>query len=277
MSILRELPRHPNIVKLYDVMEVTHQDQDYFNLFFVFEAQQSDLYNMLKECDQFTLSHAKKIMYNIMCGLKFLHSAGIVHRDLKPANILVDGFCNAKICDFGLARPTDGIIDPIQTCGDTKNLVKLYQNLNDQTGGYGKELKKIKKEISQRVTVLQNNHQNFKRVLTSHVSTRIYRAPEVILLEKHYNKPIDIWACGVILAEMFKKIENLHDPTPDQSFHVFNGNYCFPLSPNHNNKLSSDGLPKTSGDVLKSVFELIGTPDESDLSFISDDQAKLYI
>ena len=92
MSILRELPRHPNIVKLYDVMEVTHQDQDYFNLFFVFEAQQSDLYNLLKETNQFTESHAKKIMYNIMCGLKFLHSAGIVHRDLKPLNqeVIVD-------------------------------------------------------------------------------------------------------------------------------------------------------------------------------------------
>jgi serine/threonine protein kinase len=87
-------------------------------------------------------------MYNIMCGLKFLHSAGIVHRDLKPANILVDGLCNAKICDFGLARPTHGIIDPTQACSDTKNLVRIYQELNEQTGGYGKELKKIKKEIS---------------------------------------------------------------------------------------------------------------------------------
>lgn len=213
-------------------MEITHQKQDYNSLFFVFEAQQSDLFNLLKDCKQLTVRHVKKIMYSIICGLKFIHSAGIVHRDLKPANILVDGFCNAKICDFGLARPTHGIIDPTQACNDTRHLVRIYQDLNEQTGGYGKELKKIKKDISQRIVVLQNGFQNQNRTLTSHVSTRIYRAPEVILLEKHYNKPIDIWACGVILAEMFKKIENLHDPSPDQTFHIFNGNYCFPLSPN---------------------------------------------
>ena len=33
-----------------------------------------------------------------------MHDAGVVHRDLKLANILVNQNCNAKICDFGLAR-----------------------------------------------------------------------------------------------------------------------------------------------------------------------------
>jgi serine/threonine protein kinase len=31
----------------------------------------------------------KQIMYSVLRGVKFLHSAGIVHRDLKPANILI--------------------------------------------------------------------------------------------------------------------------------------------------------------------------------------------
>jgi len=44
------------------------------------------------------------IVYNILCGLHFLHSAGVLHRDLKPSNILLSEDCTAKICDFGLAR-----------------------------------------------------------------------------------------------------------------------------------------------------------------------------
>ena len=36
--------------------------------------------------------------------MNYLHTANIMHRDIKPANILVDGDCQVKLCDFGLAR-----------------------------------------------------------------------------------------------------------------------------------------------------------------------------
>lgn len=38
---------------------------------------------------------------------------------------------------------------------------------------------------------------------TDYVSTRWYRAPEVLLRSQNYNSPIDQWACGCILAELF--------------------------------------------------------------------------
>jgi serine/threonine protein kinase len=45
-------------------------------------------------------------LYQILRGLKFIHSANVIHRDLKPSNLLVNANCDLKICDFGLARPT---------------------------------------------------------------------------------------------------------------------------------------------------------------------------
>ena len=48
-------------------------------------------------------------MYNLLCAVKYLHSANVLHRDLKPANILVNEDCSVKICDFGLARSIAGI------------------------------------------------------------------------------------------------------------------------------------------------------------------------
>ena len=44
------------------------------------------------------------IIWQILCGVDFLHSHRIVHRDLKPQNLLVTLDGNVKLTDFGLAR-----------------------------------------------------------------------------------------------------------------------------------------------------------------------------
>lgn len=38
---------------------------------------------------------------------------------------------------------------------------------------------------------------------TQYVSTRWYRSPELLLRSPTYNSPVDIWACGAIMAELF--------------------------------------------------------------------------
>lgn len=115
------------------------------------------------------------------------------------------------------------------------------------------------------------------RVLSSRISTRLYRAPEVILMEKHYHTPLDIWAAGVILAELFQKIENQFNPLPGQDYHVFKGKHCFPLSPGDRIQFEEDALPDTKNDVLRSICELIGPPHSSDLEFITDPTALKYL
>jgi len=49
------------------------------------------------------------VVYNLLCAVKYLHSATVIHRDLKPANVLVNEDCTVKICDFGLARSITGV------------------------------------------------------------------------------------------------------------------------------------------------------------------------
>ncbi len=46
----------------------------------------------------------QSIIDQILCGLKYMHSANVLHRDVKPGNLLVIADCELKICDFGLAR-----------------------------------------------------------------------------------------------------------------------------------------------------------------------------
>lgn len=53
--------------------------------------------------------HATLLVYQLLRGLKFIHSANVLHRDLKPANIFINtDQLLLKIGDFGLAR----IVDP---------------------------------------------------------------------------------------------------------------------------------------------------------------------
>ena len=44
------------------------------------------------------------LIYNMLCAIKFFHSANLMHRDIKPSNLMVDENCSVVLCDFGLAR-----------------------------------------------------------------------------------------------------------------------------------------------------------------------------
>lgn len=68
------------------------------------ELLQSDLHKIIVSPQHLSADHIKVFLYQILRGLKYLHSARILHRDIKPGNLLVNSNCVLKICDFGLAR-----------------------------------------------------------------------------------------------------------------------------------------------------------------------------
>ena len=63
-----------------------------------------DMSKLIKSNKYLDELQCKSIIYDILCGICYLHEANICHRDLKPENILVNDDCTIQICDFGLSR-----------------------------------------------------------------------------------------------------------------------------------------------------------------------------
>ena len=90
--------------KLKELIIAGHPE-NFSSLFLIMEKMPFDLKTLLADKDKvLTEEHIVVILYNILCGINFLHSANIMHRDIKPANILIDNQCQIKICDFGMSR-----------------------------------------------------------------------------------------------------------------------------------------------------------------------------
>ncbi|CCD63062.1 Mitogen-activated protein kinase [Caenorhabditis elegans] len=159
IRITRELS-HENIINSTDVlMRESGSGQD---IYIVMDLMETDLLSVLKSNQTLNEKHFQYFFYQILKGLKYLHSAGIIHRDLKPANLLLNEDCSLKIADFGMSRSGPS----------TKTTPNTSPNAH------------ISGDLSQ------------------YVSTLWYRAPEILLSMGEYDTQVDIWSAGCILAEM---------------------------------------------------------------------------
>jgi len=108
--ILREIKllrllRHPDIVEIKHIM-LPPSPREFKDIFVVFELMETDLHQVIKANDDLTPEHHQFFLYQMLRGLKYIHTAKVFHRDLKPKNILANSDCKLKVCDFGLARPS---------------------------------------------------------------------------------------------------------------------------------------------------------------------------
>lgn len=98
----REL-HHRNLVAL---REVILEDKA---IYLVFEYAEHDFLQIIHHHSQTARTPIppqtlRRLLYQLLCGVHFLHSNFVLHRDLKPANILVTSEGVVKIGDLGLAR-----------------------------------------------------------------------------------------------------------------------------------------------------------------------------
>ncbi len=260
VQLLRQFD-HPSIIRLYDVF-VNQNARDFDSLYLVLELVDASLKDVSSSPIYLSENQVRRVFYNFMLGLKYLQSMGILHRDIKPANVLIYENCEVKICDFGLSRTAPEVSCPMQfhrlrrkklqegAAKDAKDESKTADSIDSSTRPLSK------------VRVL-------KRQLSIHVVTRWYRAPEVVLMQRDYGYPIDMWAAGCLFAELqgLKK-ENIKDCALRRP--LFPGDSCFPISP-MSLGLSANS-PDDSKDQLHVIMNVLGSPTKKDLTFIQGEE-----
>ncbi|KAI5308570.1 hypothetical protein KEM55_005387, partial [Ascosphaera atra] len=129
------------------------------------EYMDGNLYQLMKARHHHLLDPAavKSILFQIMAGLEHIHAHGFFHRDIKPENILISTPKGSSS-----SSPT-GATHPYT--------VKIAD--------FG-----LARQIASR------------HPYTTYVSTRWYRAPEVLLRAGTYSAPVDLWAVGAMAVEI---------------------------------------------------------------------------
>eukprot|EP00245_Coleochaete_scutata_P009392 TRINITY_DN3079_c0_g2_i1.p1 TRINITY_DN3079_c0_g2~~TRINITY_DN3079_c0_g2_i1.p1 ORF type:complete len:405 (+),score=69.55 TRINITY_DN3079_c0_g2_i1:256-1470(+) len=104
IKLLRHMD-HENVIAIRDIIRPASLE-NFNDVYVVYELMDTDLHAIIRSQQQLTEEHCQYFLYQLLRGLKYIHSANVLHRDLKPSNLLLNANCDLKICDFGLARTT---------------------------------------------------------------------------------------------------------------------------------------------------------------------------
>ena len=168
---LRSLPTHAHLVPALDIF----LDPISSKLHICMEYMDGNLYQLMKARDHKCMdgSTVKSILYQCLAGLDHIHTHKFFHRDIKPENILVS---------------TTASMEP-------SNTFKRYSSLVTPPSTPAMYTVKIADFGLARET-------HSRHPYTTYVSTRWYRAPEVLLRAGEYSAPVDMWALGAMAVEV---------------------------------------------------------------------------
>ena len=135
---------------------------------------EGNLYHLIKarKNKPFAGGLVSHIFAQIVEGLHHIHANGYFHRDMKPENVLVT---TTGLFDYSSVSPVAPPNAPKEK--DVAVVIKLADF------GLARETKSLPP-------------------YTEYVSTRWYRAPEILLRSRDYSNPVDMWALGTIMAEL---------------------------------------------------------------------------
>ncbi|XP_061577391.1 mitogen-activated protein kinase 12 [Cololabis saira] len=105
LKLLKHM-KHENVIGLLDVFTADLSLDRFHDFYLVMPFMGTDLGKLMK-LQKLSEEKIQYLTYQMLKGLKYIHSAGIIHRDLKPGNLAIDQNCELKILDFGLARQAD--------------------------------------------------------------------------------------------------------------------------------------------------------------------------
>jgi HAMP domain-containing protein len=93
---------HPNVLRTYDFGEM--DGIPFISMEFV---RGVTLRYMLDQTRRLPYSAGLRLAKQLCAGLAAAHAVGVLHRDIKPENLILDPTGNAKLMDFGIARPIE--------------------------------------------------------------------------------------------------------------------------------------------------------------------------
>ncbi|CAI5740263.1 unnamed protein product [Peronospora destructor] len=103
IKLMSEIGTHPCLMGFHELQRPL--DYEHFeDLYIIQPLMETDLCRIIHSKESLNDDQVQYFLYQMLCGIHYLHSADVLHRDIKPSNILVNSDCRLKICDFGLAR-----------------------------------------------------------------------------------------------------------------------------------------------------------------------------
>lgn len=90
------LMSHENILDIKGI-QLPKCREEFDDIYVVMELLETDLSSIIKSPQPLSDDHCQFFLYQLLRGMKYMHSARILHRDLKPRNLLVNSNCDLKI------------------------------------------------------------------------------------------------------------------------------------------------------------------------------------